>query len=104
MNPDDELRRAAEAKRLMDEPLFKAAREDVYAQLKAARSAAPTLDAARCADVVRLEQIADRFFGYFEQLAQTGQMAQIFEDQQARQRKSFADRMLAYATLGRAGL
>lgn len=88
----------------MEDPLFKAAREDVYAQLVAARRAAKTTDLAQCADLVRLEQIADRFFGYFTQIAQTGQFAQIHLDELEQRRKGLRERLSAYAIFGRNGL
>lgn len=104
MSPEEELRKAAEAQRWLDDKLFMAARADVYAQLQASRRAAKTTDGVQCADLVRLEQIADRFFGYFEQLAQTGKFAQLDLDRAERQRRGMMDGLLSFAKFGRNGL
>lgn len=104
MTPEQELRRAGEAQRLLDDALFKAAREDVYGQLRAARIAAPTTATELHSRLILMEQIADRFFGYFDQIAQTGKFAQDYLTGQQEQRKSWAQRMRTYAQMGRAGL
>lgn len=104
MSPEQELQRAREAARLLEDPLFKAAKDDVYGQLSAARRAALTTNPAQCADLVRFEQIADKFFGYFQQIAQTGQFAQLHLNELEQRRKGLAERLRSYATFGRNGL
>lgn len=104
MTLDDELRRAAEAQRWLDDPLFKAAREDVLGQLRAARISAPTTDTMLHSKLILMEQMADRFFGYFEQLAQTGKFARVELDQIEARRKGLRDRLASYASFGRNGL
>ena len=104
MNLEQERARAQQALRLLDDPLFKEAREDVYAQLRMSRIAAPTTQSDLHTKLILMEQLADRFFRYFELLAQTGQFAQIEIDRQEAQRKSFADRMQSYISWGRSGI
>lgn len=104
MTPEQELARAHEAQRWLDDALFKAAREDVYGQLRAARIAAPTTSVELHSKLVLMEQVAERFFGYFEQLAQTGKFAALELQQQEQQRRGWAARMRLYATMGRNGL
>ena len=104
MSPEDELRKAREAARFMEDPIFKAAREDIYAQLVAARRAAVTTNPAQCADLVRLEQIADKFFSYFQQIADTGKFAQIHLDDLEKRRRTLGERLQSYAQWGRNAL
>lgn len=104
MTTEEELQRAQQALRLLDDPMFKAAREDLYGQLKAARASAPTTDSNLHSKLILMEQMADRFFGYFELIAQTGKFARLQLDQDEARKKSFADRMLSYANWGRNGL
>jgi len=88
----------------MEDPLFKAAREDVYGQLRAARISAPTTDTLLHSKLILMEQMADRFFGYFTQISQTGQFAQIHLDELEQRRRTLSDRLKSYATWGRNGL
>ena len=104
MTPEQELQRGAEARRWLDDPLFKAARDDVYGQLQAARRAASTTDVLLHSKLILMEQMADRFFGFFEQLAQTGQFAQIHLADQERKRQSALAQMMAFARGGRNAL
>jgi len=104
MSPEQEMERARQAQRLLEDPLFKAAREDVYGQLRAARISAPTTDANLHSSLILMEQMADRFFGYFQQMAQTGQFAQLHLDELEQRRRGLAERLKSYATWGRNGL
>ena len=104
MTPEQELQRGAEARRWLDDPLFKAARDDVYGQLQAARRAASTTDVLLHSKLILMEQVADRFFGFFEQIAQTGKFARLELDRQDQTRSREAARMAAYFQGGRAGI
>lgn len=104
MNVEQELQRAREAQRWLDDPTFKAAREDVYAQLKAARIAAPTTDTILHSRLILMEQMADRFFGFFQQIADTGKFAQLHLDDVERRQKGLRERLASYAMFGRNGL
>lgn len=104
MTPEQEIQRAREAQRWLDDELFKAARGDVYGQLKAARLTASTTDTLLHSKLILMEQMADRFFGYFEQLAQTGKFAQMQLDDIERQRKGLKERLMSYAQWGRNGM
>ena len=84
--------------------LFKAAREDLYGQLRNARIAAATTDSLLHSRLILMEQMVERFFGYFDQLAQTGQFARLFLDQEEARKKGFADRLASYMSFGRAGI
>lgn len=104
MTPEQELQRGAEARRWLDDPLFKAARDDVYGQLQTARRSAATTDTALHSKLILMEQMADRFFGFFEQLAQTGQFAQLHLADAERRQQSTMERMLSFARSGRNAL
>lgn len=104
MTPEEEIRQAGAAQRIIEEPLFKKAREDVYAQLRASRIGAATTDTALHSKLILMEQIADRFFGYFDAIAKSGKLAQLNIDEMERHRQGFRERMMAYARFGREGI
>lgn len=104
MNLEQELSRAREATRWLEDAFFKAAREDVYAQLKAARSAAPLAATELHSKLILMEQCADRFFGYFDQLAQTGKFAKLELDAQESRFRAAMEHVKSFATFGRNGL
>lgn len=101
MNPEEELHRAREAQSLMDAPLFKQAREDLYGKLQSLRRAAQPTQTDLHTKLILMEQLADQFFGYFEQIAQTGLFAKDFMDQAERRNRGFMERLSQYVAFGR---
>ena len=106
MTPEDERqqRRGHEAQRWLGDPLFIEAREAVYGQLRSARQAASTTDTALHSKLILAEQVADRFFGFFEQLAETGRIADLWAEQERARELGFKDRIASYLSLGRNAL
>lgn len=104
MTLEEELRRADQAQRLLEDPLFKAAREDVIQQMKGARLSASPADTNLHSKLILMEQVADRFFGYFEQIAQTGKFASLELQQQENRQRGLMDRLQSYLSWGRNGL
>lgn len=104
MKPEEELQRAREATSLMANPLFKQAREDLYGKLQALRRAAQPTQTELHSRLILMEQLADQFFGFFEQIAQTGIFAQDFMEQTERRNRGFMQRLQQYVSLGRNGL
>lgn len=100
--PQEELRAAGDAQHVLDNPIFQKAKAEVYEKLRRSRQIIAThVSAEQVADLVRVEQVADQFFDYFELVLQTGKLAQQHLDDQAN-RKGLVDRGLAlFRTMGR---
>jgi hypothetical protein len=104
MTPDEEVRRAGEARQVLDAPIFQQARKNLEDQMAQLRRNVPIRETEMHTRLILMEQLADRFFGYFEQLAQTGRMAEIHMAEE-RERQSMIDRGLAmFRTTGRNGM
>jgi len=104
MTLEDELRKAAEAKQVLEAPIFIAARANLEAQLAEARRVVPIRETEMHTRLILMEQLAQRFFGYFEQIAQTGKMAQI-QLEKSREQQSMLERGIAmFRTSGRNAL
>lgn len=104
MNLEEELRRAAEARQLIDSPLFQQARKVIEEQMANARRRVPIDNTAMHTRLILMEQVADSFFSYFEQIAQTGKLAQFEIDQQAQKQRSFAELIMSFRSSGRGSL
>lgn len=93
--------RAGEARQILDAPIFQAARKQLEDQLAQVRRAAPIRDTDLHTRLILMEQLAANFFDYFEQIAQTGRMAEI-QLRQEEERKSLIERGIAmFRTHGR---
>lgn len=104
ITPEEELRRAGEARQVIDAPVFQAARADFYRKLEQARRSAPLAAVELHTKLILMEQVADQFFGYFDQLAQTGRMAEDFLADQQRQRGIRERAIQMWQHLGRGAL
>ena len=102
MTPEQEIRRAGDAKHVIDNPVFQDAKKEIYEKLRHVRRTISTnVSPEQIADLVRIEQVADQFFDYFELVLQTGRMAEAHLEQ-ARAQQSLKDRGLAlFRTIGR---
>ena len=69
--------RAGEARQIMEAPIFVAARRHLEEQLANSRRKVPLRDTDMHTRLILMEQLAGTFFDYFEQLAQTGKMAEM---------------------------
>jgi hypothetical protein len=102
MTPEQEIRQAGDARHVIDNPVFQAAKKEIYEKLRHVRRTISTnVSPEQIADLVRVEQVADQFFDYFELVLQTGRMA---EDhlQQDRAQRTLKDRGLElFRTIGR---
>jgi hypothetical protein len=81
MNP--EISRGEDAKRILDDPLFKEAWDSVEKALVASLRTVPLTDAALEREIVRSIQLLYRVRGYVEDVLSTGKMAAFEEQQQA---------------------
>ena len=102
MTPEQEIRRAGDAKHVIDNPVFQDAKKEIYEKLRHVRRTISTnVSPEQIADLVRVEQVADQFFDYFELVLQTGRMAEdhIAQD---RAQQGLKERGLAlFRTIGR---
>lgn len=99
MTPDEELRRGGEARQMIDSVIFQQARADLEGQLAGLRRAVPIRDQEMHTRLILMEQLSGQFFAYFEQLAQTGRMAEMHLRDQ-REKQSMLDRGLAIFRTG----
>lgn len=104
MDRENELRRAAEAQSLLDNPLFVEARKNIEGQLAQARRDVPMGADAMHTRLILMEQLASKFFGYFELLAQTGRMAELELEQRRNWAQEMKKRYDMFKTMGRNGI
>jgi hypothetical protein len=100
--PQEEIRRAGDARHVIDNPVFQDAKKEIYDKLRHVRRTISTnVSPEQIADLVRVEQVADQFFDYFELVLQTGKMAEAhLAEQQSQQ--TLRERGLAlFRTIGR---
>ena len=101
MTPEQELIRAREAQQLLDSTLFQQARKNLEDQLATIRRTVPIRDTDMHTRVILMGQLWENLVGYFEQLAQTGQLAEI-QLREKEQQRSMLERGLAlFRTSGR---
>lgn len=99
MTPEQEMHRAGEARQMLNSALFQEARADLEGKLAQIRRTVPISATEMHTRLILMEQIKEQFFGYFEQLAQTGRMAEI-QLEQERQRRSLIERGIAMFRTG----
>ncbi len=96
-----EVQRAGEARQILDSPTFQAARAHIESQLAQARRAAPIRDTDIHTRLILMEQMWGSLLGFFEQIAQTGRMAEM-QIQEEEKRRTLIERGIAmFRTQGR---
>lgn len=71
---------------MLDSALFREARKGIEEQLSHLRRDVPISQTDMHTRLILMGQLADRFFGFFEQLAQTGRMEELrLADERRRQ-------------------
>ena len=96
-----EIIRAGEARQVLDAPVFQAARKNLEEKLAATRRSVPLSDTDMHTRVILLEQLAGHFFDYFEQIAQTGKLAEVQLRKAEEQRSAFERGIALFRTKGR---
>lgn len=104
MSPEDELRKANEAKQLLDHPLIKEAMENLEGQLRQLRRNVPPGQSDMHTRIILMEQMADKLFGYLENLALTGRFAAIEIERATAARRMYEMGLKAYQSFGRNAL
>jgi glutamine synthetase adenylyltransferase len=100
--PEQKIREAGDARHVIDNPVFQAAKKEIYDKLRQVRRTVSTnINPEQIADLVRVEQVADQFFDYFELVLQSGWMAEAHLEQD-RAQAGLKERGLAlFRTIGR---
>ena len=100
----DTLERARQARAMLDSALFQEARKDLEGQMQHLRRTVAISSSEMHTRLILMEQLADRFFGFFEQLAQTGQMAELELAEEERRRGLIERGLLMFQRGGRGAL
>lgn len=101
MTLEQEIQRAGEARQLLDSPLFMAARENLRAQLTERRRIVPMVETQMHTRLILAEQLMGYFFDYFEQIAQTGKLAQMKLEEEAKRRSLMEQGIAMFQRMGR---
>lgn len=88
-SPEEELQRGGEAARLLDTQLWKEMRESIEKTLAAQRRAVPLNQTEMHTRLIITEQLWGQIMDWFQQVADTGRMAEI----QIQQQRSLMQRM-----------
>lgn len=101
MTSEQELRRAGDARQVIDSVIFQEAKTSLEDQMAHLRRSVPIGATEMHTRLILMEQIAGQFFGFFEQLAQTGRMAELHLDEQRRQQSLMEKGLAIFRTGGR---
>lgn len=101
MSPEQELHRAGEARQMLNSTLWQEARADLESKLAQLRRTVPISSTEMHTRLILMEQVKEQFFGYFEQMAQTGRMAEIQMEQDRQQRSLIEKGIAMFRTGGR---
>lgn len=104
MTPEQELLRAGEARQMLDSALFQAARKDLEEKLAQLRRTVPISSTEMHTRLILMEQLKEQFFGYFEQIAQTGKLAEIQMEQERKRRSFLQEGIALFQRNGRNGV
>jgi len=104
MSPEQELARAGEARQMMNSQLWQDAKADLEGKLATLRRTVPISSTEMHTRLILMEQLKEQFFGYFEQLAQTGRMVEFQLDEQRRRQSLLEKGVAMFRTSGRNGL
>ena len=80
MTPDDEIRAARDADRILNDPLFKGAFDRIESNLFAKMRAVPMHDIDTQHELILTLQLLGNLKGQFETALQSGKMAQMQKD------------------------
>lgn len=104
MTPQEEVRRADAASRIIEDALFVEAKELLLKHLCQLRRQVSIGDSAMHTRLILMEQLAHEFFRSFEHTIQTGRMARMQWAQEERQRSLRAQAADMFRRLGRNAL
>lgn len=100
----DSLQKAREARAMLDSPLFVEARANIAGQLEQLRRDVPIAATEMHTRLILMGQLADRFFGFFEQLAQTGKMEELRLADERRRQNLIEQGLMMFRQRGRGAM
>jgi hypothetical protein len=89
MAPDDEITRGGDAAAVLDSKIFVEAKKAVLEGIERQMKAVPLSDQTMHTRLITMLQLWGALESYFEQIKQTGEIAQFQINQQEEQRKSW---------------
>lgn len=101
MDLNTEVRRAGEARQILDSTMFKDALADLDSQMKNLRRAVPIKETEMHTRLIMMEQLYGYLIAYFEQIAVTGKMANIQLEEQSMRQKMMEQGVAMFRKLGR---
>lgn len=101
---EKELRRAGEARQILDSSLFREARADIEGKLADMRRRVPITATDMHTRLILMDQLWGYVLDYFEQTAQTGKLAELQLKEAEERRQSWLERMRAFTMSGRGAL
>lgn len=104
MTPEEAYRRCAEARQITEAPLFLEARKFLDDQLAQLRREVPISQTEMHTRIILMEQIAQKFYGFFELLAQTGKMEAVRLQDEERRRNAIERGLDAFRRVGRSAI
>lgn len=108
MTPEDlqrqQIQRAGEARQILDSRMFQEARADIEGTLASLRRSVHISQTDMHTRIILMEQLWARLLDYFEQIGQTGKMAQLNLEEIKKQRESWLQRLREFTTTGRGAL
>jgi hypothetical protein len=101
MSPEEEVIRAGEARQILDSRMMADARKNLEDQLAALRRSVPIKDTDMQSRIILMEHMYVLLMSWFEQIAQTGKMAELTLRQREQQRYLSELNMKAFHDVGR---
>ena len=89
---------------MLNSQLWQDAKADLEGKLAQLRRTVPISSTDMHTRLILMEQIKEQFFGYFEQLALTGRMAEIQMEQEKKRRSLLEQGIAMFRTGGRNAL
>lgn len=89
---------------MIDSALFQEARRSVESQLAQRRRDVPIADSGMHTRLILMEQLAESFFGFFEQLAQTGKMEEMRLIEEQRRKNLLEQGLAMFRARGRGAM
>lgn len=86
MTPEEEIVRGGRARELLDSAIFKEAREHITAQINGQMAKVPIADQTTHTRLVMMLQLWNALQGWFEQVAETGKLADLQLEQERRKK------------------
>jgi hypothetical protein len=101
MTPEQEVQRAGEARQIIQSPIFIQAKEHLIGQLRESRRMVPMTATDMHTRLILAEQVMGYLFDFFDQIAQTGQLADMRLQEEERRRSLMEQGVAMFRKMGR---